>query len=261
MSTRGRIAQPPRRVTVAVVVACLVAVGAAFALNQTRATEPTTTISNPVDPAKLTARPGNVVLPDDPRMLILGDSYTLGTAASPDYGYANIVARRLGWPAEVDGIGGTGFTWGGGSEGADGNTYRARIERRAGGFAPNVLLLQGGQNDYRATPDEVRAAVTETIDTARRVWPGVQILVMGPSQPMPGGALLRRVSDPIGQAAVTADAGFISPLDENWFTDQNSPGFYGDANGAHPNTAGHEYIADRVLERFRRLGASVSDAA
>lgn len=199
-------------------------------------------------------------VPDDPRLLILGDSYTLGTNAQPRAeGYAFVVANQLGWANEVDGVGGTGFTWGGGEAGTDGNDYVSRINRRvaAGGFAPNVLLIQGGQNDYRATPDEVSAKVTETIELARNVWPGVQVVVMGPSQPMPGGALLQRVSTPIGRASLAARAPFINPLGAKWFTNANSEQYYGDANGSHLNSEGHAYMARRVIEALQTFGVRV----
>ena len=200
-------------------------------------------------------------LPEDPRLLILGDSYTLGSNADPrTEGYAYLVANALGWPSEVDGMGGTGFTWGGGTEGDRGDDYTSRINRRAeaGGFIPNVLLLQGGQNDYRANPAGVFDQVTRTIRAAQAAWPGVQIIVMGPSQPMPGGALLQRVSSPIGRSAAAAQVSFISPLDSKWFTEQNSPEFSADAGGTHLNNAGHVYMAERVLEALNKIGVPTS---
>jgi len=240
----------------------LVAIGLVWAgyVAATRET-PETTIANPVSPEEVMGRNVSFTIPADPRLLILGDSYTLGTAANPPTeGYAYTVARDLGWPSEIDGVGGTGFTWGGGNEGADGNDYVSRIQRRAaaGSFSPNVLLLQGGQNDYRAEPDVLYAKVRETIDAARQAWPDVQVIVMGPSQPMPGGALLGRVSSPIGQAAIADKAQFISPLQENWFTDENSRQYYGDANGSHLNNDGHLYMASKIMDRLRDLGVPVT---
>lgn len=196
-------------------------------------------------------------VPADPRLLILGDSYTLGTNAQPrTEGYAFVLAKTLGWANEIDGVGGTGFTWGGGEQGTDGNDYISRINRRAaaGGFIPNVLLLQGGQNDYRAFPEEVSAKVAETIMVARAAWPDVQIVVMGPSQPMPGGALLQRVSTPIGRAALAQRAPFINPLGAKWFTNENSAQYYGDANGSHLNSEGHAYVARRAMEALETFG-------
>lgn len=206
----------------------------------------------PDDPTRPSLR-----VPEDPRLLILGDSYTLGTNAQPrTEGYAFVVADKLGWSNEVDGVGGTGFTWGGGEQGTEGNDYISRINRRvaAGGFAPNVLLLQGGQSDHRAEPDVVSAKVKETIGVARAAWPGVQIIVMGPSRPMPGGALLKRVSLPIGQAARAEQVPFINPLGAEWFTENNSAKYYGDVSGSVLNSEGHAYMANKVLEAMQTFG-------
>jgi hypothetical protein len=42
-------------------------------------------------------------------------------------------------------------------------------------FVPNVLNLQGGQNDALiTTPDENQTATAQTIEAARRLWLGVQ---------------------------------------------------------------------------------------
>ncbi|WP_128644579.1 hypothetical protein [Rhodococcus sp. BS-15] len=132
----------------------LIAGGLAYDSQRTEAarTAVATTYVMPPDPTG-----PQFTLPEDPRLLILGDSYTYGANARPrEQGYAFIVARELGWPSEVDGIGGTGFTWAGGPDGANRNDYISRINRRAAdpnAFAPNVLLIQGGQSDHRADPD------------------------------------------------------------------------------------------------------------
>lgn len=54
-------------------------------------------------------------LPAGSPVLIIGDSYALGTGASTrETGrYAARVAGAFGWNATIDGIGGTGFTYGG----------------------------------------------------------------------------------------------------------------------------------------------------
>ena len=53
----------------------------------------------------------------------------------------------------------------------------------------------------------------------------------------------------IGAAA--ASAPFIDAVEAGWFTTANSPNF--DADGAHPNTAGHAYLAGKFLEAWNRL--------
>ncbi|UEL27758.1 SGNH/GDSL hydrolase family protein [Pseudarthrobacter sp. L1SW] len=202
-----------------------------------------------------TPQPPGIQLPAEPVLLILGDSYTAGVGADqPDQGWAYLVAEELGYPADVDGVGGTGFAWGGGAQDERGEEYEVRLRRIAGNpaFVPNVLVLQGGQNDSQS-PDvkEVEAATTQTIEAARRFWPGIQVVVLGPSAPQPLAEELRGVNSAVRAGAAAANAPFIDAVEGNWFTSANSPGF--DADGAHPNTAGHAYLARKFLESWAGL--------
>jgi lysophospholipase L1-like esterase len=196
-----------------------------------------------------------IELPAEPVLLILGDSYTFGDgAARPDQGWAYLVARKLGYPATIDGVGGTGFAWGGGAQDELGGEYETRLRKIAANpaFVPNVLILQGGQNDSQlGNPDEVRVATTQTIEAARRFWPGVQVVVMGPSAPQPLAEELRGVNSAVRAGAAAANAPYIDAIEAGWFTSANSPGF--DFDGAHPNSAGHAYIASRFLESWATL--------
>ncbi|MDT0196976.1 SGNH/GDSL hydrolase family protein [Arthrobacter sp. AB6] len=196
-----------------------------------------------------------IELPAEPVLLILGDSYTAGVGADqPDQGWAYLVAAELGYPATVDGAGGTGFAWGGGAQDEQGEEYEVRLRRIAANpaFVPNVLVLQGGQNDAAVrNPAEVEAATAQTIEAARRFWPGVQVVVLGPSAPRPLAEELRGVNSAVRAGAAAVNAPFIDAVEGNWFTGANSPGF--DADGAHPNTAGHAHIAGKFLESWAGL--------
>lgn len=204
-----------------------------------------------------TATPATVgiELPAEPVLLIVGDSYTAGVGADqPEQGWAYRVAAELGYPATVDGVGGTGFAWGGGPQDDRGQEYEVRLRKLADNtaFVPNVLVLQGGQNDSSVTnPDEVEAATAQTIEAARRFWPGVQVVVFGPSAPQPLAEELRGVNSAVRAGAAAANAPFVDAVEGNWFTNANSPGF--DADGAHPNTAGHAHIAAKFLESWAGL--------
>jgi lysophospholipase L1-like esterase len=202
-----------------------------------------------------TPQPPGIQLPAEPVLLILGDSYTAGVGADPpDQGWAYLVAEELGYPADVDGVGGTGFAWGGGAQDERGEEYEVRLRRIANNpaFVPNVLVLQGGQNDSQSSDvKEVEAATTQTIEAARRFWPGIQVVVLGPSAPQPLAEELRGVNSAVRAGAAAANAPFIDAVEGNWFTSANSPGF--DADGAHPNTAGHAYLARKFLESWASL--------
>jgi acyl-CoA thioesterase-1 len=210
---------------------------------------------SPTPSAAATTQPPKIELPAEPVLLILGDSYTEGVGADrPEQGWAYLVAGELGYPTDIDGVGGTGFAWGGGAQDELNGEYETRLREIDANpaFVPNVLILQGGQNDSAvANPEEVRAATAQTIEAARRFWPGVQVVVLGPSAPQPLAEELRTVNSAVRAGAAAADAPFIDAVEGNWFTSANSPGF--DADGGHTNTAGHAYLAEKFLESWRSL--------
>ncbi|WP_374113285.1 SGNH/GDSL hydrolase family protein [Pseudarthrobacter sulfonivorans] len=215
---------------------------------------PTATASASATAAATAARL-RIELPARPVLLILGDSYTFGVGADrQDQGWAYIVARTLGYPTNIEGEGGTGFAWGGGAKDDGGREFEVRLREisRNPRFVPNLLILQGGQNDSQLNnPDELKTATTQTIEAARRFWPGVQVVVMGPSAPQPLAEELRNANTAVRAGAAAANAPFIDAYEAGWFTRTNSPGF--DADGAHPNTAGHAYLAQKFLEAWAAL--------
>lgn len=208
----------------------------------------------PEPSATVSAEPApTITIPAGPRLQIVGDSYSAGVGAkAPESGWATIVAESLGYPYEIDGVGGTGFAWGGGENGEANRQYSVRLEELAAGdFDPNLLILQGGQNDSRLDDSEITAAVTATIEQARELWPGVQVVVMGPSAPQPLASNLRNASNAVEAGAEAAAAPFVNPIDEDWFTMQNSPGF--DFDGSHVNDGGHAHIAQEFLEDWATI--------
>jgi acyl-CoA thioesterase-1 len=211
--------------------------------------------STPTASATSTAQQLGIELPSEPVLLILGDSYTAGDGADqPDQGWAYVVAGRLGYPTNIDGVSGTGFAWGGGAQDERGGEYEVRLRDIAANpaFVPNVLILQGGQNDSQiANPDEVEAATTQTIEAARRFWPGIQVVVLGPSAPQPLAEELRGVNNAVRAGAAAASAPYVDAVEAGWFTSANSQGF--NADGVHPNTAGHAYLAEKFLESWASL--------
>jgi hypothetical protein len=202
------------------------------------------------------AQPPKIQLPAKPVLLIMGDSYTASDGADrQDQGWAYLVAGSLGFPTNIDAVGGTGFAWGGGAQDDRGQEYGARLRKIAAtepAFVPNLLILQGGQNDALSNnPAEIESATTETIESARRLWPGVQVVVLGPSAPQPLAERLRDANSAVRAGAAAANAPFIDAYGAGWFTAANSPAF--DADGAHVNTAGHRYLADRFLAAWNTL--------
>lgn len=229
-------------------------VGAVTA-SQLPATPSATATPTPTPTAAPTAQTLGIQLPAEPVLLILGDSYTAGEGAVPaDQGWAYLVAGSLGYPTNIDGVPGTGFAWGGGAQDNQALEYEVRLQEIAANpaFVPNVLFLQGGQNDALInSPDEIQTATSQTIEEARRFWPGVQVVVLGPSAPQPLAEELRGANSAVRAGAAAANAPFIDAVEAGWFTGANSPGF--NFEGTHVNTAGHAHIAEKFLESWATL--------
>ena len=204
-----------------------------------------------------TVAPAKVTLPTDPRLLFVGDSYTAGVGADqPNQSWAYLAAQDLKYPFRVDGVGGTGFAWGGGAKDDMGREYSVRLKEAAKrtDFAPNVVILQGGQNDSLAKNNTaVQAAVKQTIEEARQLWPNAQVIVQGPSAPLPLAADLRGVNTAVRAGAADAKAPFIDANTEGWFNNSNSKAMNFD--GAHVNQAGHRLIADKFLAAWAKITA------
>lgn len=198
-----------------------------------------------------------ITLPDKPRLLIIGDSYSAGIGADDPakQGYAYLIANRLGWETRVDAIGGTGYTWGGGEDGTRPDRFADRVGRLKldKSFVPNIVIFQGGQSDYRAMDRQLTGIVTTTVDLARGAWPGAQVIIFGPAAPYPLAQQLIGIDKAIRAGGNLASAAIISPANGRWFTPGNSAK-YAAPDGFHLNTAGYQYLADRFLEEFAKIG-------
>lgn len=199
-----------------------------------------------------------ITVPSDPRLLIMGDSYTEGTGASkPSLGWAQLTAAHLedlGWEVQIDGIGSTGWTWGGGENGTNPNRYADRIERlKTEPFVPNVVIIQGGQNDYRSPASGLFNAVKDSVDLAQAAWPNAQVVIFGPAAPQPLGDKLGGITSSIHNGATEKGAPFIDPFTGKWMTLANSAQFAA-PDGSHVNDAGHSYISERFLADFALVG-------
>lgn len=181
-------------------------------------------------------------------VLIIGDSYAAGTGADHPTvdSWPHLLANDLGWNVTVDGVGGTGYTWGEGADGTGGNVFLDRVNKWASNKAltPALLLIEGGQNDYRAKPADLKTAASSAIKAAKAAWPNAAIVVLGPSAPQPLGDMLARIAEPIETAAFENKVFSINPVALHWMTKANSPGFNFD--GAHVNEAGHHYLAKQI---------------
>lgn len=197
--------------------------------------------------SRLRAGPGTNVL-------VIGDSYALGVGASgQDKSWAALLSHEEQWNTTVDAVGGTGFVWGGGASGADREDYASRIAQlsRTRGFTPDLVLLEGGQNDLKANDEQLTRAVTISVRMVRAVWPSAQVVVMGPAAPEPLSSQLARLNRSIERAALRAGAYSINPRKSDWFNPDNSGRM--NYEGSHVNDAGHALIAEKTEEAISRF--------
>jgi lysophospholipase L1-like esterase len=185
-------------------------------------------------------------IPKNADVLILGDSYTQGYGSSDQskLGWAPLVATHEGWKATIDGIGNTGYTAGGQADGSGENTFGKRLAAHAA-MHPDLVIIQGGQNDWRPSSTDLATAATETFAAVQKQWPDAKIVALGPSAPQPAGDKYAGQSKAIGAAARGENVPFISPVGARWMTAENSSK-YAYTDGQHLNDAGHEYLASHV---------------
>jgi len=194
-------------------------------------------------------------LPANPRVLVLGDSYTQGSGADPlTNGWAYLIGAPLGWQVAVDGKGGSGYanptTYGAG-------TFGQRLDKRFATYPTigyDLIVLQGSSNDQKYL-STLAGKIKTTIRTARKLYPSAQILMLGPTTPYgsPGSSLLA-VNDKLNSAASAYKINFINALSEKWFVPGDGSWAANPTNG-HPSNAGHAHIAERFVQDVKALTA------
>ncbi|TQK19118.1 lysophospholipase L1-like esterase [Microbacterium sp. SLBN-154] len=247
LSSRGRL--------IAAVLALAVAVGAVAAVAGIRAwlTPPPAPPVAVAAPEDAVVQPAPLVLPDDPRILVFGDSWTFGSAASdPSLGYAYQLADRLGAEVVVDGVRGSGYL----KPGLDGGSFGERVAALDPSLDPDLVILQGSINDRRLYPAGYREAVTAVWDALSATYPDATVVILGPApQVLPVETATAQIDDDL--AALAAERGwwYVSPIDEEWIGEANYDAVIDTGIGRdHPSTEGHAYLADRVADAVRMLG-------
>lgn len=112
-----------------------------------------------------------------------------------------------------------------------------------------IVVISGSRNDVIADPAEVQAAATETFDLVHRLAPAAGLIAIGPTwstvDPTPKVIATR---DAVRQAALSARAYFIDPIEQRWFT-TGEPGLIG-ADNVHPTDLANRRMADYVMPVF-----------
>ncbi|RFA11955.1 hypothetical protein B7R21_11485 [Subtercola boreus] len=204
-------------------------------------------------PAPSAGGPSDAASEVQPEVLIFGDSYTAGEGAErPTDGYAYRVGPALGWHVSVDGVGGTGYV---NPNHAMGN-YRTRLAASSYGDTFDIVLIEGGTNDQGAPADAFSAAVDDTLAAFGQRFPRARIILLGlfswedaitPEK--------SAVNSGLRAAADSHGLEFVDPLAGRWFTASDRATLINPADN-HPNAAGYETMASRLVEDLRLVDGS-----
>lgn len=199
------------------------------------------------------AAPAALVLPDEARVLVFGDSWVYGSAAlSPTLGFAYRLAGELGVETLVDGVRGSGYL----KPGLDGPAYGERIAQLDPALDPDLIVIEGSINDRRLYPNGYRDAVTAAWDQLEARFPDADIVVLGPApQVLPVEESTRQIDAELRDLAAGRGWWYISPIQEEWITTANYAAVIdsGPIGRDHPSTAGHAYLATRVADAVRGM--------
>lgn len=208
-------------------------------------------LSCPAEPARL--RPYRSLTLDlrlKP-VAVVGDSYTTGTnegGLGPNSWTARtwrtLTAPGLRIASDVAAEGRAGY----GAVGDHGSIFQ---DLTAKVVKPEDVLVVffGSRNDQDVEPVLLAQRVHATFALARRLAPSARFLVIGPPWPtadVPVPILVIR--DVLAGAAWAAGADFVDPIGDRWFVDR--PDLIG-SDGVHPNDAGHEYLAEKIVPLIR----------
>ncbi|WP_316317627.1 SGNH/GDSL hydrolase family protein [Clavibacter michiganensis] len=129
--------------------------------------------------------PGNTIapvapleLPEDPAVLMFGDSFILGhgieTSGRP--AYPALLADLEGWTdVRLNAAAGTGF-----AATSDQPAYPDRLAAMGDDFTPDLVVLQGSVNDIKPGESAVRSGVTRILADIAERWPDAQTVIITP---------------------------------------------------------------------------------
>lgn len=200
--------------------------------------------------ASETTSPAEPSSAGSPVLAFYGDRYTGGTPLGGlgAAGWPSIVSERLGAEAtEPHALPDAGYV---AASSLGGLTFESLVTEDPEPDA-DVTIVFGSRNDFQASPQEITAAATRTVELIRATAPETELLVIGPA--WTDAAVppeLPPVRDAVRQAALAAGVTFVDPLAERWFFDDI--GLIG-PDLVSPTDAGHAYLADQIEPFVRDL--------
>jgi hypothetical protein len=112
-----------------------------------------------------------------------------------------------------------------------------------------VVAISGSRNDVVAVPNQVTADASETYSLVQSLAPRAQLIVIGPTwgNSEPNDQILQ-TRDSVRDAAAAANASFVDPIEDRWFTN-GEPGLVGSDN-VHPTNVANARIAEYLYPIF-----------
>jgi lysophospholipase L1-like esterase len=202
-----------------------------------------------------------LAMPDDPTVLVFGDSWTYGSAATdPTLGYAYVLGESEGWDTIVNGVRGSGYL----KPGIDGGSYGERIAQLDPALDPDLVIVEGSINDRRLYPTGYRDAVTAAWDALAALYPEASFVIMGPApQVLPVQKATARIDADLADLAEARGWWYVSPIGDDWITPANYASVIdsSDIGRDHPSTGGHAYLAGRLADALEAMtGANIVTA-
>ncbi|WP_460784822.1 SGNH/GDSL hydrolase family protein [Microbacterium tumbae] len=199
--------------------------------------------------------PAPLALPEHPTVLVFGDSWTYGSAATVrTQGYAYVLADLLDGTTIVNGVRGSGYL----KPGIDGPAFGERIAALDPSLDPDLVIIQGSINDREQGEEGYRDAVDAAWDALAATYPEATIVVLGPApHALPVSAGTARIDRDLSELAAARGWWYISPLARDWITEANYLDVIDVEIGRrHPSTEGHRYLAEQLAAALDELAAA-----
>lgn len=170
------------------------------------------------------------------KVFVLGDSYTAGDVLEDRTDvWVYDLARIEDATVTADGIGGTGFVNGGSCGGMQFGTRLGQIVHSS----PGLVILQGGLNDWRESPDKVASAAFNDLQELSDV---PEVVVVGPINAPSRSEGAKAIDSALREAVEAQGRRYISALDWDlpYLPDR-----------LHLTPAGHDTFAAHVAAAIR----------
>lgn len=221
--------------------------GGATSPTPTSTPAPTDVAPTPTETASASAVP---VLKGKPRALFFGDSYFIGGGYTDESNsMAKLAANRLGWVAEINGGGGTGFVQANPEYNLP--NFLGQIDNGAFDVGKRRwVVIEGGNDDRFVDQKQVSKNARKVLRIAQRRFPNATVVLVGPLDTDGDFSDTTPVNKTLRKAAQRRDVPYLDI--RGWLKghyDLIGPDF------THPYPEGHRILGKKLAKRLRALGA------